>query len=1022
MGEKKTKIGLCVLTMLLLTIATIGQGLLQTREASRAADPYCSAVLRGGSVEVWQDEFLNVNKIDLALSNHIVVNTTIGTVSMENTYPAWIDPTFTRMKPIFVINSGQETLQNYDVNITVLYDTDMQFDFDDLRFTNRTGVQLPYYKLNTVNGVSCKVLVKIPTLIPGQTTIYLFYGNPSANDQSSFSSIFSWWDRTRPDTMVSFKAATEGAWDPDVIYGANRFLVTWEERLGPEDINVPLPHYERTRPGVIHGRTYNSDGENPVPDNNTDIDVSDPGSNTYHAENPCNAFGAGKFFVVWEENPANQPLNRYASDIKGAMVTSSGEVSMRFTICSTSTTLGQFDPQVAYDSTSNRFLVVWADARFGSSDYDVRGRLYNSIGYPVGVDFSIAYETNYQGDPWICSDNNGNFLIVFEDGLDPALGPFNLYAYRYDSNGNRIGSRITIALGSDTVDYIFPAVSYNPNVERYCVTWNDGDVSVEPSSRDSYDGNIWGKILSKTGSVVKNNYIIEPGTSFIRTDSVPYFDTMFFIAYDGTFSGNRDIYGRLIASNGTVMTNRQELSDGSSQNVDWNDIAVGADKIFATWEDERDLVSQYADVFQYVWRSVQSIGSSNITFSVGSEKELVTEAQLMSIPIQPEMFREWRQFFFIDTLSPASTLIFNIMDQNGTIVLKANVQNGQNISDINTSCVRLRATFTRSSAQNTPVLDKWNISALTGNDINAPVTEISLDPAAPNGNNNWYITPVTASFTVTDPDTDPQNITTYYNINGFGIETYDPAFPPVISSNRPDNFIEYWSNDSINEEFPHHRVEGIKIDSTVPMITLYKPAYIISPGSATINGSATDYASGSGIDRVKISLNEETIFDTLYNGESPIWFEWNFTADRGENYDIFVEVWDTAGNRIEERRTVQCPDHGMYDPGYIYLFDNPKIGPIRLLVSLGLSIAMTYDTLYVVLPGVTSDAVSVKFTATQVSLKKEFVFWDTNLSDGCSTDLLVPLGFYEVKAFAYDTTNNLIAEYPVITKMLIVTF
>jgi hypothetical protein len=206
------------------------------------------------------------------------------------------------------------------------------------------------------------------------------------------------------------------------------------------------------------------------------------------------------------------------------------------------------------------------------------------------------------------------------------------------------------------------------------------------------------------------------------------------------------------------------------------------------------------------------------------------------------------------------------------------------------------------------------------------------------------------------------------------------------------------------------------------MITLHKPSYIIPPGSATINGSATDYASGSGIDRVKISLNEETIFDTLYNGESPIWFEWNFTADRGENYDIYVEVWDTAGNRIEERRTVQCPDHGMYDPGYIYLFDNPKIGPVRLLVTLGLSIAVNYDTLYVVLPGVTSDAASVKFLATQVFLKKEFVFWDMNLSDGCSADLLVPFGFYEVKAYAYDTTNNLIAEYPVITKMLIITF
>jgi hypothetical protein len=1005
--------------MLMVTTSVVGQVMLSTSIISHVTGQL-SFDDRSGAVEVWQDDFLNLNKIDQSLSDNIVVNTSAGVVFMDNTFPAWTDSTFTRMKQITIVNSGQETFSDYDISLSITYDAQMQTDFDDLRFTTDDGTQLSYYTFNIVIGVSAEALVKIPTLALGQTIIYMFYGNPTALDQSSFASVFSWRERTSPDTMISFKAVAEGAWDPDVIYGSDRFLVTWEERLGPEDINLPLPNYERTIPGVIHGRTYNVDGDDPVPDNNTDIDVSDPGSDTYHAENPTNAFGDSKFFVVWEENPANQPLNRYEADIKGALLSSDGEVSMRFTICSA--TGGQFEPQVAYDSYSNRFLVVWADSRYGTNDYDVRGRLYYSTGYPVGADFPVAYETNYQGNPWISADNEGHFFIVFEDGVDPAVGPFNLYAYRYDSNGNRIGSRITIAVGSSTVDYIFPAVSYNPNVERFFVTWNDGDVSVDPSLRDSYDGNIWGKILGQTGNVIKNNYIIDLGTSFIRTDSVPYFTTMFFIAYDGTFSGNRDIYGRLIDSNGNVMTSRQELSDGSSQNVDWNDLAVGKNRIFATWEDERDLMSQYADVFQYVWRSEQTIGSSNISYSTGVEEELITAAQLMSISIEPEEFYEWRQFFFIDVEPSGSSLSYDIMDESGTIVLEGDVQNGENISDLTASCVRLRATFSRTSPQNTPLLDKWNISALTGNDVNAPMTEIMLDPAEPNGNDNWYTTPVIATFTVTDVDSDPQNITTYYNVNGFGVEEYDPANPPEISTNRDDNYIEYWSNDTINEELPHHRIEGIKIDTTVPMITLNKPSYIILPGVAIINGSATDYASGSGIKQVKISLNEETIFDMSYNGESPLWFERDFTADLGETYDVYVEVWDTAGNKIEERRTVQCPEYGIYEVGCIYLFDNPKIGPLNLLVSLGLSIGVNYDTLYIVLPGVTNDAVSVKFQATQVLLGRVYEFWDTNLTDGCSADLLVPLGRYSIKAYAYDASENLIEEYSVVTKMLIILF
>jgi hypothetical protein len=1020
MGEKTTKICLCLLMLLMILTATIVPAMTSPIQNTIATDNQKSKDLRYKSIEVWEDDFLNENKIDPNLSHHIVVNTSAGTVTMENTNPAWIDPAFSRMKPISILNNGEETFDFYDINLTVPYDAEMQSDFDDLRFTDDAGTQLSYFTFNKINSVSCEALVKIPDLTPGQTTIYMFYGNPMASDQSSFSSVFSWQDRTDPDTMVSFKATTEGAWDPDVIYGANRFLVTWEERLGPEEINVPLPHYERTIPGVIHGRSYNVSGGDPVPDNNSDIDVSDPGSDTYHAENPCSAFGDGKFFVVWEENLANQPLYRYEADIKGALVTPDSQVSMRFTICSVAG--GQFEPQVAYDSQSNRFLVVWADARYGGNDYDVRGRLYYASGYPVGADFPIAYESYFQGNPWISSDNEGHFFIVFEDSIDGALGPFNLYAYRYDSNGNRIGSRITIAVGGDTVDNIFPAVSYNPQVERYCVTWNDGDISADPSDPNSYEGNVWGKILSNTGSVVKNNFLIDSGPNFVRTDSVPYFSTMFFVSYDGIVSENQDIYGLMIAEDGSVMTSRQGLSDGSSQDVTWNNLAVGAERIMVAWEDGRDILSQYADVFQYVWRSEQSTGSTNITQSLGTEEALITEAVLMSVPIQPEMFREWRQFCFIDSVPSQSTLVFDIMDESGTVLLKEDVENGENISDIMNPCVRLKATFDRVSPQNTPLLDKWNISVSTGNNIYAPETEIVLDPAMPDGKNDWYITPITTTFTVVDVDSDPENITTYYNINGFGVKVYDPASPPQISSDRPDNYIEYWSNDSVNEEYPHHVVDGIKLDTEVPMITLNKPSYIISPGPATINGSVAEYTTGSGIGRVKISINEEKVYDTSFNGAFLVWFEWNFTADRGETYDIYVEVWDLAGNTIEDRRTVQCPDHGTYEPGYIYLFNNPKFGPLRFLASLGLCVAVNYEALYVLLTGeIPSTAVSVNFVATQKFLHQELDFWDRNLSDGCSADLLVPLGIYRIKAYAYNDLNNIVKEYDIVTKILIIT-
>src|SRR5512135_2625126 len=141
MGEKKTKIGLSILTMQLLLLATLGQALSNSQDIQARIEPLGG--LRSGSIEVWQDEFFNTSKIDQKLSNNIEINTTIGTISMQNTYPAWIDPTYTRMKPLVITNNGQETFHDYDVDLTVQYDSDMQSDFDDLRFADPIGAQLP---------------------------------------------------------------------------------------------------------------------------------------------------------------------------------------------------------------------------------------------------------------------------------------------------------------------------------------------------------------------------------------------------------------------------------------------------------------------------------------------------------------------------------------------------------------------------------------------------------------------------------------------------------------------------------------------------------------------------------------------------------------------------------------------------------------------------------------------------------------------------------------------------------------
>ena len=385
---------------------------------------------------------------------------------------------------------------------------------------------------------------------------------------------------------------------------------------------------ERSRFSVIHGRAYDDDGGNPRPtgDNDIDIEVKDG----YHAQNPSIAYGSGKFLVVWEENPATV-ADRFKADIKGAFVTIGEDitVSAHMTICDAPNL--QVDPCVAYDSFSDRFFVVWEDARDSTNNYDVYGRIVDSSG-PIGSDFQVAAGANCQDEPWICSNGSGTFMVVYEDGLNPETGPFSLKAQRYNSDGNQVGSTISIATGSSNVDHIFPSVSYCDHTQRYFIAWNDADLS-----DGDWRGNIWGKILDNFGNIVDDNFIIQPGYNYIRTDVVPYLDTLFFVSYDGV----SDLWGKLVSSDGVVQTNEHMLSDGSSQSVDWNNLAVGNGKIMAVWEDERDQASEYADAFGSVWHIYRSTGSEDVYYNIGEEKQIITEAVVISKVIAPSGLEEW---------------------------------------------------------------------------------------------------------------------------------------------------------------------------------------------------------------------------------------------------------------------------------------------------------------------------------------------------------------------------------------------
>ncbi len=94
--------------------------------------------------------------------------------------------TWSRKVPIYL--SPATPSADFQVRMEIPYMDGMQPDFDDLRFLDSSGNQLPYWLESYTASTRATVWVRIPDA--GTSVIYMYYGNPSASSMSDASSVF----------------------------------------------------------------------------------------------------------------------------------------------------------------------------------------------------------------------------------------------------------------------------------------------------------------------------------------------------------------------------------------------------------------------------------------------------------------------------------------------------------------------------------------------------------------------------------------------------------------------------------------------------------------------------------------------------------------------------------------------------------------------------------------------------------------------------------------------------------------
>ena len=102
----------------------------------------------------------------------------------------WWDGDWSARAPLTV--TGASATEGVQAQVTVAYDSDMQTDFDDLRFVEADGATVvPYWIESKIDGTSAVVWVKLPA---SETTIYQYYGNVDATSANDGDAVFIFFD------------------------------------------------------------------------------------------------------------------------------------------------------------------------------------------------------------------------------------------------------------------------------------------------------------------------------------------------------------------------------------------------------------------------------------------------------------------------------------------------------------------------------------------------------------------------------------------------------------------------------------------------------------------------------------------------------------------------------------------------------------------------------------------------------------------------------------------------------------
>ena len=172
------------------------------------------------------------------------------------------------------------------------------------------------------------------------------------------------------------------------------------------------------------------------------------------------------------------------------------------------TTGPQGFPEIAV-GPQGEYVVVWESFGPDGSAWGVSGQRYDAAGQALGGEFQVNTTTlDYQWDPSVAIDGQGNFVVAWQGENGPGAG-FDVFLQRFDSAGSPVGGELQ-------VNTFTPGYQGNSSVAAngagdFLVVW-------ESIAQDLSDGGVYGQLYDSAGQSVGGELRINDTTAADQND------------------------------------------------------------------------------------------------------------------------------------------------------------------------------------------------------------------------------------------------------------------------------------------------------------------------------------------------------------------------------------------------------------------------------------------------------------------------------------------------------------------------